>query len=180
MLTNVDKAVELFEEARRETGNHYLYFELAYTRHTGWMCWLQNREGGEEHKYNFIPPGQADEPGVACVPVINFLQAWKNCGWEPVSPPPLLPNTEHPFDGMWTRHDKPKSIFQESAEAVQAQADGAAMKVVTDIIGNLNKSNGHRPECICGDCLSGPQEMKPEFKECEHCHGTGHDMEGKA
>jgi hypothetical protein len=101
MLTIVDKTVELFQEAVENSGNHYLYFELAYTKQTKWMCWLQNREGGEDHKYNFIPPGQADEPGVACVPIKNFLQAWKNNGWKPYNPPAVHPNTPHPFDGKW-------------------------------------------------------------------------------
>jgi len=108
MLTILDQTVELFEEARRESGNYYLYFELAYTKHTGWMCWLQDRTGGEAHKVNLTSPGQADEPGVACVPVRNYLQAWKNCGWKPgPNPPPVLPNVSHPFDGKWTLHDTP-------------------------------------------------------------------------
>lgn len=101
MLTNVDKSIELLEEARKETGNDYLYFELAYTRTTGWMCWLQDRTGGEVHKKNFCPPGQADDPGSACVPVKQFLEAWKSSGWKPRNPPPLQANADHPFDGKW-------------------------------------------------------------------------------
>lgn len=43
-MDNVTKALELFEKARE--ANPYLYFELAYTRQTDWMCWLIDKQGG--------------------------------------------------------------------------------------------------------------------------------------
>lgn len=147
MLTNVDKTVELFNEALDKTGNSYLYFELAYTNYTGWMCWLQDRTGGEKCKKNLCPPGQADEPGVACVPVKQYLEAWKRNGWTPRNVPPLEANKEHPFDGKWV-------IPKQLDDIIKAQADAEALKKVEAIIGDLDKTNGHRPECVCQECAT--------------------------
>ena len=124
MLTILDQTIELFEEARRESGNYYLYFELAYTKHTGWMCWLQDRTGGEANKKNLVPPGQADEPGVACVPVKQFLEAWKRNNWLPQRPPPLRANIEHPFDGKWKNEES--ASLEKVCDASQAGREEAA------------------------------------------------------
>lgn len=140
MLTNVDKTVELFNEALDKTGNSYLYFELAYTNYTGWMCWLQDRTGGEKCKKNLCPPGQADEPGVACVPVKQYLEAWKRNGWTPRNVPPLEANKEHPFDGKWV-------IPKQLDDIIKAQADAEALKKVEAIIGDLDKTNGQNRTC---------------------------------
>lgn len=101
MLTNVDKTLELFEEARQDTGNDYLYFELSYTKMTGWMCWLLDKTGGEKMK-KYLVTGQASDSGSACVPVKQYLEAWKRNNWEPRNPPPLpVTRADHPFDGKW-------------------------------------------------------------------------------
>lgn len=68
-MDNVTKALELFEKARQK--NPYLYFELAYTKTTDWMCWLIDKEGGGK---NVLCQDQGTTPDSACVNIIPTLQ----------------------------------------------------------------------------------------------------------
>lgn len=63
------EATEIFEHLQ-ETENAYLYFELAFSRHTGWMCWLVDREGSARHVF---AQGQGSKKG-ALVPVLDVLR----------------------------------------------------------------------------------------------------------
>lgn len=64
----VMRALSLFETARQK--NPYLYFELAYTKATDWMCWVIDKQGGER---NVLFEGQADNPNEACCGAITVL-----------------------------------------------------------------------------------------------------------
>jgi len=52
------------------TGNHYAYFELAYTRQTGWMAWLTDKPLHAPYVANpdrkVIAQGQGETPQDAC------------------------------------------------------------------------------------------------------------------
>jgi len=59
----------------------YTYFELAYTRHTGWMAWITDRPGsGEPGTAEFaksrkvIVRGSGDTPEEACQDALDCLR----------------------------------------------------------------------------------------------------------
>lgn len=46
--------------------NCYAYFELAYTRHTGWMAWLCSNNRDDDPNRKVLAKGQGDSPEAAC------------------------------------------------------------------------------------------------------------------
>jgi hypothetical protein len=69
-MENVTKALELFEKLKQN--NPYLYFELAYTRQTDWMCWLIDKQGGGRV---VLCEAQGMTPDEAALNVRTTLQA---------------------------------------------------------------------------------------------------------
>jgi hypothetical protein len=49
-----------------EAGNHYAYFELAYTRSTGWMAWLCSNSKEADPDRKVIAQGQGNTAEAAC------------------------------------------------------------------------------------------------------------------
>jgi hypothetical protein len=45
---------------------HYCYFELAYTRHTGWMAWICSNQREEDPDRKVLAKGQGWTPDEAC------------------------------------------------------------------------------------------------------------------
>jgi hypothetical protein len=45
---------------------HYCYFELAYTRHTGWMAWLCSNQREQDPDRVVLAHGQGSTPDEAC------------------------------------------------------------------------------------------------------------------
>ncbi|MGB6054633.1 MAG: hypothetical protein WBG17_05275 [Burkholderiaceae bacterium] len=54
------------DHAARLDENPYCYFELAYTRHTGWMAWLCSNLRESDPNREIIAQGQGDTPDEAC------------------------------------------------------------------------------------------------------------------
>lgn len=46
--------------------NEYAYFELAYTRHTGWMAWLCSNSREDDPNRKVLAKGQGDSAEAAC------------------------------------------------------------------------------------------------------------------
>lgn len=60
-------------------GNHYAYFELAYTRSTGWMAWLCDKPcnattGKPEPDRKVIACGQGATPEAACQAALESMK----------------------------------------------------------------------------------------------------------
>lgn len=67
-----------------EQGENYAYFELAYTRRTGWMAWLTDRPASGEpgtaeyaKSRNVIAQGQGDSAEEACQDALDVMRAPK-------------------------------------------------------------------------------------------------------
>ena len=74
------------EHAKLLDQNDYAYFELAYTRQTGWMAWLTDRPArGEPGTAEYaksrkvIARGQGDTAQEACQDALNILAAKGDC-----------------------------------------------------------------------------------------------------
>lgn len=61
---NLDDLVALHTE--QLSSNEYAYFELAYTRRTGWMAWVCSHFREDNPNREVIACGQADTPESAC------------------------------------------------------------------------------------------------------------------
>ncbi|CDY79430.1 hypothetical protein BGLT_02211 [Caballeronia glathei] len=46
--------------------NDYAYFELAYTRRTGWMAWICSNHRDDDRNRKVLARGQGDTPEAAC------------------------------------------------------------------------------------------------------------------
>lgn len=53
--------------------NPYCYFELAYTRHTGWMAWLCTNSREHDENRKVIAKGQGDTPDDACRNALSVI-----------------------------------------------------------------------------------------------------------
>lgn len=67
-----------------EQGENYAYFELAYTRRTGWMAWLTDRPASGEpgtaeyaKSRKVIARGQGDSAEEACQDALDVMRAPK-------------------------------------------------------------------------------------------------------
>lgn len=47
--------------------NHYCYFELAYTRYTGWMIWICSNQREKDPNRKVLLCGQGDTPEEAAI-----------------------------------------------------------------------------------------------------------------
>jgi hypothetical protein len=56
--------------AQQLENNPYAYFELAYTRYTGWMAWLCSNSRDDDPNRKVIAKGQGDTPEAACAAAI--------------------------------------------------------------------------------------------------------------
>jgi hypothetical protein len=70
MEETLHRALRLFESAKED--NPYLYFELAWTRKTEWMCWLIDQTGGGRVE---LAKGQSDLVVEAVDPVMQKMEA---------------------------------------------------------------------------------------------------------
>jgi hypothetical protein len=57
--------------------NAYAYFELAYTRNTGWMAWICTNHRDEDPNRKVLACGQDLTPDGACRAALSF---WKEQG----------------------------------------------------------------------------------------------------
>lgn len=80
MLSNIDALLVQHESLLQ--GNPHCYFELAYTRSTGWMAFICDKPaGGTIGTPEFglgrqiITSGQGDTPGEACAKAMVVLRA---------------------------------------------------------------------------------------------------------
>lgn len=55
-------------------GNHYCYFELAYTRQTEWMAWICSKPREDDPNRKVITSGQGSTPDEACQRAIDNLE----------------------------------------------------------------------------------------------------------
>ncbi len=65
-LSNIDAL--LAQHSLLLESNSYCYFELAYTRTTGWMAFICDKPAGE-----IITSGQGDTPNAACANALLAL-----------------------------------------------------------------------------------------------------------
>lgn len=62
-----DKVREMIAiHANELESNDYCYFELAYTRQTGWMAWICSKPSEDDPNRKVIAKGQGDTPDEAC------------------------------------------------------------------------------------------------------------------
>lgn len=54
---------------------YYCYFELAYTRYTGWMAWICSNQREQDPDRKVLAKGQGDTPDEACRAALAFLAA---------------------------------------------------------------------------------------------------------
>lgn len=54
-----------------DEGNDYAYFQLAYTRGTGWMAWLRSHHNESQAK--IAVKGQGETPEDACEEALDGL-----------------------------------------------------------------------------------------------------------
>lgn len=54
---------------------HYCYFELAYTRHTGWMAWICSNQREQDPNRKILAKGQGSTPDEACRIALEMLAA---------------------------------------------------------------------------------------------------------
>lgn len=62
---NLQKVIDYHANAL-ETVSNYAYFELAYTRHTGWMVWVTSHQRTEHPSRQVLISGQGGSPEEAC------------------------------------------------------------------------------------------------------------------
>ena len=53
--------------------NPYCYFELAYTRSTGWMAWICSNARESDPNRKILTSGQGDTPDEACINALEKL-----------------------------------------------------------------------------------------------------------
>ena len=58
--------------------NPYCYFELAYTRQTGWMAWICSKPQEDDPNRKVIAQGQGISPEDACEKAVSYF-----CGKTP-------------------------------------------------------------------------------------------------
>lgn len=58
-----------------EEGNHYAYFELAYTRQTAWMAWLCSKPREDDPDRKVLAKGQGTTPDEACEAALRSMQS---------------------------------------------------------------------------------------------------------
>lgn len=54
--------------------NHYCYFELAYTRYTGWMVWICSNAREQDPNREVLLRGQGATPEEACADALGKYQ----------------------------------------------------------------------------------------------------------
>lgn len=69
--------------AKLREDNPYCYFELAYTRYTGWMAWLCTNSRDYDQGRKVITSGQGDSPELACTDAMKNYQDGKVTAYEP-------------------------------------------------------------------------------------------------
>lgn len=57
-----------------DDGNHYAYFELAYTRQTAWMAWLCSKPREDDPNRKVLACGQGETPAEACAAALRDQQ----------------------------------------------------------------------------------------------------------
>lgn len=70
---NLGDLIALHTEQLRD--NEYAYFELAYTRRTGWMAWVCSHFHQDNPNREVIASGQADTPEGACAAAMREYRA---------------------------------------------------------------------------------------------------------
>lgn len=56
--------------------NPYCYFELAYTRTTGWMVWLCTDRYEDDPQRKILARGQGETPEIAAGAALEFFDAY--------------------------------------------------------------------------------------------------------
>lgn len=75
---SMERLISVFERDVLEL-NPYAYFELAYTRTTGWMAWICDKRpnadtGRPEADRKVIARGQGDSAEAACAMALEAMQ----------------------------------------------------------------------------------------------------------
>lgn len=63
------------QHAEQLEQNDYAYFELAYTRITGWMAWICSNNRDDDPNRKVLAKGQGDSPEAACEAALAALPA---------------------------------------------------------------------------------------------------------
>lgn len=74
--SNLEKVMAIHAEMLQT--NHYCYFELAYTRYTGWMVWICSNAREQDPNRKILLQGQGCTPEEACVDALNKYEGQAN------------------------------------------------------------------------------------------------------